>query len=348
MMQQPIKVGLAAYGMSGEVFHAPLLNCNKGFELTKILERKTEKSKLRYKNVEIVRTFDALISDADIELVVINTPDNTHYDLCKSALLANKHVVVEKPFVLLSKHGQELIELAEEKDLVLSVFQNRRWDGDYMTVRQIVDKGLVGRLVEYESHFDRYRNFIRHSWKEDPASGSGTLYNLGSHLIDQALDLFGFPLWVYADINIFRTGGKVDDRFVLNLGYRDVRVTLKASYLVREPSPRYILHGTNGSFVKSGIDPQEEDLKSEKLPDSKEWGKEPPENWGKLNTQVSDLHFVGKVETLSGNYQVYYDNIYDAIRNKKELIVTARQANATIKIIEAAILSNEEQQRVTF
>ena len=340
-----IGVGLASFGMSGQVFHAPLLSVNPGFEIVSILERTRSLSHDRYPETKIIRNYKELLEDDSIELVVVNTPDRFHYRMAREALEAGKHVVLEKPFVLDSRQGDKLITLADEQKLLMSVFQNRRWDGDFLTVREILDKGLLGRLVEYEGHFDRYRNFIlQDTWKEDPVTGTGTLFNLGSHLIDQALVLFGKPEHINADIRIQRTGGKIDDAFTLWFGYPEVKVTIKASYLVREPGPRYLLHGTEGSFLKHGIDPQEEALKKGDLPGGPEWGEEPREEWGRLNTEIGAHN--GPYKTLPGNYSAYYENIYQALTGKAELAVTATQANLVIKVIEAAIESSQSGNRV--
>ena len=341
-----IGVGLASYGMSGEVFHAPLLSVHPGFEIISILERRQSRSRDKYPDVAIVRDYLDLLGDGRIDLVVVNTPDRFHFAMAREALDAGKDVVVEKPFVLDSREGTALINLAAERGCLLTVFQNRRWDGDFMTIRQILDQGLLGRLVEYEAHFDRYRNFIQeNTWKEDPASGTGTLYNLGSHLVDQALVLFGQPEHVMADIRRQRTGGKVDDAFTLWLGYPDVKVTLKASYLVREPGPRFLLHGTEGSFLKHGIDPQEEALKNGLLPDTPGWGTEPPSEWGRLNTGIGPHN--GPYETLPGNYGAFYENIYQVLTGNADPAVTARQANRVVRVIEAALESSQTGHRVS-
>jgi scyllo-inositol 2-dehydrogenase (NADP+) len=340
-----IGVGLASYGMSGEVFHAPLLSVHPGFEIVSILERTRSRSRERYPEVQIVRDYHDLLGDDRIDLVVVNIPDRFHYEMAREALEQGKDVILEKPFVLDSREGDELISLAAERGCLLSVFQNRRWDGDFLTVREIMKKGLLGRLVEYEAHFDRFRNYIQeNTWKEDPASGTGTLYNLGSHLIDQALVLFGPPEHVNADIRIQRSGGMVDDAFTLWLGYPEVKVTLKASYLVREPGPRYMLHGTEGSFLKYGIDPQEEALKKGDPPGTPGWGTDPPSGWGRLNTEIGPHD--GPYETLPGNYGDFYENIYQTLTGKADLAVTAAQANMVIRVIEAAWESNRTGQRV--
>lgn len=345
--QSAIRVGLASYGMSGMVFHAPFIAQNPGFELTHILERSSEKSRQQFPNMKIVRSFEALLEDASTDLIVVNTPNALHYEMTRQALLAGKHVVVEKPFTVTSEEAEALIQLAKERQLVLTVFQNRRWDGDFLTVQKVVGQKLLGRLVEYEAHYDRYVTDIRsESWKETEQPGSGILYNLGSHMIDQTLVLFGMPKAVTADIGARRKGSDVDDYYNIVFHYPDLKVNLKSSYLVREPGPRYILHGTTGSFVKYGIDPQEEELKAGRFPEGDDWGKEPSKDWGKLNAQIEGLNYVGKVETLPGNYSMFYQNLYDAIRHDKPLAVKPEEAADVIRLIELAIKSSQAGRTV--
>ena len=349
MKNTPIKTGIASYGMSGLVFHAPLLHVHPGFEMTKIVERSPKGSKDRYPYVTTVSSFDQLLEDDEIELVIVNTPDATHYEYASQALEAGKHIIVEKPFTMETGEAENLIALAKEKDKLLSVFQNRRWDSDYLTCKKVIEEKMLGRLVSFESHFDRYRNFIQpDTWKEEPNRGAEIVYNLGAHMIDQAYELFGMPQSISADIGIQRTGGKVDDFYHIVLRYTDVHVTLKSSYLVREEGPRYILHGTLGSFLKWGIDPQEEDLKAGRYPDEPTWGSEPKKLWGKLNSEVNDLHVTGRIETIAGNYLSYYDNIYAVIREGAELIVKPEQSLDLMRLIEAAIESNRTGNAVTF
>lgn len=338
-----INVGLAAYGMSGKVFHAPLITAHEGFRLHTILQRSQQDAQEKYSEVKVVRDFADILKDTDIELILINTPEHTHFEMAKQALLAGKHVIVEKAFTPTTQEAHTLIELAREQDKLLSVFQNSRWHGDFLTIKKIIEDNLLGQLVEYEAHYDRYRNFIQsHTWKEEPKLGTGVLYNLGSHMIDQALVLFGWPHSVMADIRIQRPGGRVDDNFELILHYDQLKVTLKSSYLVREPGPRYVLYGTDGTYVKYGADLQEAALKSGRSPLEEGWGIEPEEQWGKLNTQLNGLHFVGKIETIPASYLGFYDNIHAAIRGQKELLVKPEQALQTIAIIEAAIKSSME------
>jgi scyllo-inositol 2-dehydrogenase (NADP+) len=341
-------VGLASYGMSGEVFHAPLLSSHSGFTLSKIVERRTERARIKYPAVQSVRTYEELLADPALDLIVVNTPNSLHFEQARQALEAGKHVIVEKPFTVNSQEAQTLIELARQQNLVLSVFQNRRWDGDFVTVQEVVKSGILGTLVEFEAHYDRFRNYVEaDTWKEESGPGSGILYNLGSHMIDQALVLFGLPLSVTADIRVQRPGGKIDDSYDLRLNFKDIRVILKSGYLVREPGPRYTLLGTDGTFHKYGIDPQEDSLKAGKLPNEIGWGVEDSAFWGKINTQVGNLHVMGNIETRPGSYLAFYENVYQAITADTELAVQPEQAMHVIKIIEAAIESNRSGQTVT-
>lgn len=343
----PINVGLASYGMSGRVFHAPLLAANPQFKLSKVLERSSENSKTLYPEVEVVKDYNALLQDDSIELIVINTPNALHFEMGRQALRAGKHVVLEKPFTVTAQEAYDLITLAKEQNLTLTVFQNRRWDGDFRTLQQVVNQQLLGKLVYYEAHYDRFRNYVEaNTWKEETGPGSGLLYNLGSHMIDQILVLFGKPQAITAHIGTQRPGGKIDDYYDITLHYPRVTAAIKSSYLVRETGPRYILHGTEGSFLKHGIDPQEEALKAGQLPGGPTWGQESKTDWGLLNTQINGLHFTGAIETLPGTYPAFYDNVYEAIREGKELQVKPEEAALGIRLIELARQSSAEKRTV--
>ncbi|KAL2631901.1 hypothetical protein R1flu_016587 [Riccia fluitans] len=340
-MTDAVKVGLIGYGMAGQVFHAPVIEAVPQLKLVKVLERRTNLSPQRYPWVKVVRDISEMLEDEEIELVVIATPNSSHFDYTQQALKANKHVVVDKPFTVTSVEAKLLIDLAEERKLVLSVFQNRRWDGDFLTVQKVLDGKLLGRVVEYEAHFDRFRNFQKQNWREEAEEpGSGILYDLGSHLIDQALVLFGTPEMVTADIRKQRDGSKVDDNFEILMQYPELKVTLKAGMLVKIPGPRYIVQGTEGSFHKHGIDPQEDALKMGRTPAEFGWGVSSKEDRGHLVTRIANLEIDARVETLPGSYQEYYSNIADAIRGKMELAVKPVTAMQTIRIIELAMESN--------
>ena len=333
-----INTAIASFGMSGKVFHAPILARHPQFRLSKIVERTKQEALNLYPEVQSVKSFDDLLEDDSIELIIVNTPDFTHHEYTRMALEAGKHVVVEKPFTQTVVNAKVLIDLAKKHQRMLSVFQNRRWDGDFLTVRKILEQKLLGRLVEFESNYMRYRNYIQEdTWKESDAKSGGIIYNLGSHMIDQVLALFGTPQDVWADVDALRTGSEICDYYHLYLIYPDVKVSLNASYLVREETPRYVLHGTEGSFLKYGMDPQEECLKAGGNPFSTDWGKEPEALWGTLNTNINGLHFRGKIETEAGNYIAYYDNIYDVIRNGAPLAVRPEESLQGIMIIEEAL-----------
>lgn len=343
---QEINVALCSYGMSGVVFHGPLLETHPGYKISKILERNREDSAGKHPGSEIVRDFDSIINDHDIELVVVNTPDHLHFEMTAKVIEAGKHAVVEKPFTLKSSQADSLIKMAREKGVMLTVFHNRRWDGAFLTVQEILETGKLGRLVEYESHFDRYRNFIKDSWK-DKSNGTGTLYNLGSHLVDQALCLFGMPDRLFCDSRMLRDGAKTDDSFDLFLHYKDFKCLLRSSYLVREPGPRLWMHGTDGSYVKWGDDPQEEAMKLGVIPGSEGWGAEPESAWGKINTEYKGNRMEGPYPTQPGNYLGFYDNVYEVIRENKPLQVTPEQARNVIRIIEAAYESGRKGKVIT-
>ena len=333
-----IKTGLASYGMSGQVFHAPFISIHPQFELTAITERSKNLAKERYPQVKIVRSFDELLAIDELELVVVNTPDPTHYEYTRKALKSGKHVVVEKPFTETVEQGEELIALARQKGLMLCVYQNRRWDADFLTVREVLESGKIGRLVEFESTFARFRNYIQpNNWKEQ---AGGMTYNLGSHLIDQSLQLFGIPEAVFADIAIMRTGGVVDDYFVIHLlrpeKTPDVRITLKAGYLMCEPEPRFVLHGTDGSYVKYGVDKQEDLLKQGVIPNTPDWGIETEEEWGWLHTYYNGKSERKKYPSQRGHYIGFYEAVYQHLRHQIPIETDAGNVIPVIRIIEAA------------
>jgi scyllo-inositol 2-dehydrogenase (NADP+) len=345
-----INVGLVGFGLSGRVFQSPIITSVPGLHLKSVVERHKEESKAFYPWVEIVRDFEALLQDETIDLVVITPPNQFHFEMTQKALLAGKHVVVEKPFTNTSQEASELVELAKKQGKLLSVYQNRRWDGDFQTVRQVVESGWLGELKEVEIHYDRFRNELKPSaWREENKPGSGILFDLGSHLIDQAQTLFGTPDSVQADVRITRKGGQVDDYFDVVLQYGELKVILKSSSLVREEGPHYTVHGTRGSFVKYGMDSQENALKEGVMPsDISDWGIDPEEMWGILHTEMNGLVVRGQVETIRGDYRGYYQNIVDAIEGKADLAVTPEQARNTIRIIELAMQSSRERRELPF
>lgn len=333
--------------MSGVVFHAPFIDVNAKFNLYGVLERTENEAEKRYPAIKTFRSLEDLLADVTIELVVINTPNITHFDFAKKVINAGKHLVIEKPFTATVAEAEELIALAKEKNVVLSVFQNRRYDSDFKTVRKILSQDLLGDIVDVEIHYDRYDpNLSYKVHKEKNTAAVGSLYDLGSHLIDQAIVLFGMPNAVYADLDAFRPNSKVIDFFDVKLYYKSHRVTLKSSYFVREPLPGNIFHGTKGSFIKSKADIQEKELIEGKKPNSPSWGAEPQEEEGLLHTVINGQDIKEKVPSLQGNYMEYYDGIYDAIRNHKTVPVSGNDGLNVIKIIEVAMKSNLENRRI--
>ena len=346
-MNNSIKTALASFGMSGLVFHGPSLKVNPRFEVVNILERSKDISKNMFPEAKIVRTFNEILETPGIELVIVNTPDKFHNEMVKAALQNGKHVVVEKPITQKSTDAEELVQLANEKELVFTVYQNRRWDGDFRTVQKILAENKLGRIIEFESHYDRYRTFITpNTWKEEADEFGGVLYNLGSHMVDQVFVLFGKPNSVAANLKIVRTGGNVTDYYDIRLEYDGFSAILKCSYLVKNPGPRYSIYGEFGTFHKFGIDPQEELLKAGKLPLGERWGTEPESDWGTLLYEKNGLDFKEKIETVPGNYSLFYDNVYDAIRNSAELKVKPEETVEVLKILEACVVSNREKRAV--
>ena len=348
-----INVGLLGFGMAGRIFHGPTICCVEGLRLNKIRETKAPNIALikeRYPETTIVSDTKEILNDASIDLVIVATPNVTHYAVAKEVLTAGKHVVIDKPITVTSAEADELIQLAKKSGKLITAYQNRRWDSDFLTVRKVIDSGLLGRLVEFESHYDRFRNTLRpDTWKEDGVLGTGLLYDLGSHLIDQALVLFGLPKTITADLRTLRKDTRIIDNFEIILDYLPLKVTLKGSLLVKEPLPRYILLGNDGAFIKYGLDVQEETLNAGHSPkNATNWGEEPESIWGTINTEFNGVEFKGKVKSERGNYVGFYENVYKAIMGEEELAVKPEQARHTIRIIELAMQSNEEKRTIPF
>lgn len=340
-----IKTALLSYGMSGKVFQAPFLELHPGFELSGSWERSKKLIQEDYPHVKSYASLEEILANDEIDLVVVNTPIDTHFEYAKKVLEAGKHAIVEKAFTATVAEAEELAALAKEKGLKLAVFQNRRWDSDLKTVRQILSDGVLGEIVEAEFHFDRYNPLLSpKAHKETVNSGSGVLKDLGPHIIDQALYLFGLPKAVFADIRTTRENSVVDDWIDVLLFYPDLRVRLKAGFFVREPNPAYVIHGKKGSFLKHRGDVQEDDLKVMKKPNLDSWGTEPLDKEGFLHTEIGDKIMHGKIPTLQGNYYDFFDGVYNSIVNDTVEPVTAQDGVNVMRIIETAILSNQEKR----
>ena len=346
-MKKIIQTAIVGYGLSGRYFHAPFLHVHPGFRVIKVLERKGETSKEFFPKAEVVRDLESIINDPKIHLVVIATPNDLHYPMVKSCLQKGKHVVIEKPFTLTSKEADELVSLADKKKLKIFVYHNRRWDGDFLTIQKLLKSGALGEINEFEAHFDRYRpKLTTRLWREEEKNGGGVLYDLGPHLIDQALQLFGKPDKLFAKIEAQRKSGKVDDYFRLVLAYGKMKAILTAGMLVKDLGPRYIIHGIIGSFVKYGIDPQEGELRKGELPGSEMWGIEDPDKWGLVTIDYDDMNIHGSVETEHGNYMGFYSNVYDVITKKAVMAVKPSEARNVIRIIELARESNAKKNEI--
>ena len=350
-MSKTLQVGLIGYGMAGQVFHAPIINSINSLSIASIRETKAPNITLaqqRYPNAKIVSSTDEILDDPNIDLVVIATPNQAHFPIAKQALMSGKNVVVDKPFTITSKEAKELEVLSKQQNKLLSVFHNRRYDSVFRTVKKLISEGVLGELVEVEIHFDRFRPEPKqNAWREEKIPGSGVLYDLGSHLIDQSLVLFGDPKALTADVRVQRKTAIVDDYFQVELHYERLKVILKAGVLVKELGPSCILHGDKGSFIKYGLDVQEDALKRGLIPnETPDWGVEPENLWGKLNIDENGESRVTRVKSEIGDYRGYYQNIADSIINNTKPDVTADQATKVIYLIEMALKSASERRTV--
>src|SRR5690554_969690 len=346
-----IRTGVIGYGLSGRVFHAPFIDVVEGYTLSKISTANAERSaaaKERYPNTEVVADAESIINDPNIDLVIVTSPNTDHFKWAKEALLAGKHAVVEKPFTVDVAEAEELIEISKKQGKILTVYHNRRFTSDTKTVKKLLDSGILGDIVDYETHFDRYRTDPRPNgaWREQPLPGSGIFYDLGSHLIDQSLWFFGMPDAVTAEINKQRPWAEADDHFDVHLHYPTFTATLKSGMICRIPGATYMLHGTNGSFVKYGLDVQEATIDAGAIPVGKDWGREPEEIWGSINAEYKGVKIAGKIESELGDYKEYFINLRDAINGVAEIAVKPEEARNVMKIIELAFQSSKEGRTI--
>jgi len=326
-----LNVGLVGFGFAGKVFHAPVIRAVEGLSLAAIVQRSG--------GSDVLHSVDELLARA-IDLVVIATPNTSHYAIAKQCLLAGRHVVIDKPFAPTLREAQDLAELAKQQRRVLSVYHNRRYVGDFVTLQRLVSGGTLGRIVAYESHFDRFRPELKPgAWRERAEPGAGVWFDIGPHLLDQAFVLFGTPRAVAADIRIERDGAAVDDAFDVTLHYPNLRAVLRASMLAAAPGPSFAVHGTGGSFIKYGVDAQEAALKAGRTPGEPDWDVDPPALYGMLTTPEGTR----AVPTIPSSYAHYYENVRDAILGKAELAVTPQQALDVMRGLELAVTSNQRR-----
>jgi predicted dehydrogenase len=344
-----VRVGLIGFGLAGQAFHAPIIRGVPGMELACILERRTDNAKQRYPEVRIARTLDEMLADKTIGLIAVATPNDSHFSYTEACLEADRDVVVDKPLTPTMRQAEELVSLAEKRGRLMTVYQDRRWDGAFLTVKKLVKSGALGTVAEYEARFDRFRLDAKPgAWREvADFPAAGVLWDLGPHLIDGALVLFGEPETISASALMQRASSQVDDAFDVIMQYPRLRVTLRARIIAYAPSHHLLVHGTQGSFVKYGMDPQEEILRSEHCPDGLDWGKnwglEPKEKWGTLTRVGEDPR---KVETERGDYRGFYANVRDAVEKKAPLDVTPEQFLRTQRALLLAHKSSREQRVV--
>jgi scyllo-inositol 2-dehydrogenase (NADP+) len=349
-MAADIGVGVIGFGLATRVFHAPFVSAVPGLRLHAIVERSGNAAQAAYPNAGVVRSVEELLGDSAVSLVVVATPNETHYRLARQALLAGKHVVIDKPFAATSAEARDLIEIAVAGSLVLAPFHNRRWDGDFLTVRKLLADGSLGRLVTFESHFDRYRPILREgTWKEAGGNANGLLMDLGPHLVDQVVALFGMPKTITASVRTDRDNSRIEDAFDIALGYDGLLAWCRSSMLACDASPRFLLHGTAGSYKKYGLDPQEPAIVAgAKVPrmGEGEWLMEPEAAWGTLTVAPALVDPETLVKTVMrtepGDYRSYYANVRDAILGKSPLVVPSEAGYNVIRLLELARVSSAE------
>ncbi len=329
-----LNVAIIGFGLSGRYLQAPFFEANPNFNL-KIIVSVNQNPKAFYPNVAVAKSIDEVLGDTTIDLVSICSPNETHFEYAKRALQSGKDVMVEKPFTATTKEALELISLAKKQHKILTIFQNRRWDSDFLTVKKLIEENRLGEILNFEIHFNRFKPALNiKKWKEINTASSGILYDLGAHIIDQTIVLFGAPKNVWGQTFIQRENSTIDDAFDIQLDYGKLKVTLCSSLMVREESPRYIIHGTKGSFVKYGIDVQEDQLKAGITPMDIGFGEEPFSNAGTLYTEKNELPFTEKIETEKGNWAILFENVHDAIVHGKTLLVKPEEVLEQLKIIE--------------
>ncbi len=336
-MSDSIRVGLIGYGYASKTFHAPLIAGTPGMALAAVSSSDATKVHADWPTVPVVSEPKNLFNDPNIDLIVIPTPNDTHFPLAKAALEAGKHVVVDKPFTVTLSQARELDALAKSLGRLLSVFHNRRWDSDFLTVKALLSEGTLGEITFFESHFDRFRPQVRNRWREQAGPGSGIWYDLAPHLLDQAVNLFGLPVSMTVDLAQLRPGAQTTDYFHAILSYPQRRIVLHGTMVAAAESARYIIHGTRGSYVKFGLDPQEDRLKNgERLP-QEDWGYDMRDG---VVTKVEGETLVEEtLLTSPGNYPAYYAAVRDALNGTGENPVPASQAIQIMELIELGIES---------
>lgn len=337
-----INTAVIGYGYSAKTFHIPFIQALGEFNLAALVTSQPDAAKQALPDTQCYKNVDELLKDSKVELVIITAPNALHFQLASQCIAAGKHVVVEKPFVTQIAQGQDLINQAKQTGKLLSVFHNRRWDGDFLSLQGLIDSEQLGEIKVFESRFDRFRPQVRQRWREQPGEGAGILYDLGPHLIDQALYLFGFPLAVTARCLASRQNSQACDYFHLNLHYQDKEIILGSSPFCASPPVRFHLQGTKGNYRKSGLDYQEDCLKRGIKPATPEWFEAIQEPPGKLFDEEGSH----SITTQKGNYLGYFKSLADSINNGSKPPVHAQDTLDGLKVIEAAIKSSEQQKTI--
>lgn len=343
-----IRVGIVGFGMGARVFHATLISSVAGLELAAVVERTTSNAAQRYPHIATCRSLDALLADSSLDLIVVSTPSGTHFEVARQILDAGKNVIVDKPMSVTSAEIAQLIQLAAARHVFLIPFHNRRWDSDFQTIQKLLHEGSLGRLVEFKSRFDRWRIAppTARLWKEDPSLGGGVLLDLGTHLVDQALVLFGKPEAIDAQILCEREWARANDAFTLRLRYSGLSVVLAANSLSAPPGPRFHLRGTKGNYWKSGLDPQEAALNKITRIEDPAWGQEPPADWGSLHIDVDGAMVTRPVAPIPGDYRRYYAAVRDALLGKSPAPVAAVDAWRVARLLEWAQESSSQHREI--
>lgn len=339
-----VDVGLIGFGLGGRCFHAPVIRAVPGMRLAAIVQRTGDAAAKAYPDVRIVRTVEELLSIESIKLAAISTPNQTHFPLAMQCLEAGRNVVVDKPFTTSAKEAMELLSVARKRGLVLTVYHNRRFDADFQAVREVLAGCELGRVVRFETNYDRFRPTSKPgAWREKPGPGSGVLFDLAPHLIDQALTLFGRPEAISADVRIEREGFSTDDAFDLSLEYAGgLRAQLRATMLTAKPRPRFMLCGNRGSFLKKTFDPLENSLRTGNVPQGESWLLEKEEDWGELTLISGDTVRERRVASR-GDWREFYANVRDAVEEKAPLLVTPQQVLNVMVALELALESNAKR-----
>ncbi|HEY9717176.1 MAG TPA: Gfo/Idh/MocA family oxidoreductase [Trichormus sp.] len=352
--QTNVRTALIGYGLAGSVFHAPLIHYTAGMQLAAVVTGNPERqqaARQAYPQAKILADAAQIWQDpADFDLVVVATPNDTHAPLAKLAMQRGIAVVVDKPFAISSAQAEELLDVQNKTGALLSVFQNRRWDCDFLTIKELIETDRVGPVTRIESRFERYRPHPKPGgWREttEASAGGGLLFDLGSHLIDQVISLFGDPCSVYAEVKARRAGVRSDDDTFVALQFPNgVCAHLWVSMLSKVPGPRFRLLGTRGIYEKFGLDPQEEALKNGLRPGHQMWGTEKEQHSGNLTTTIGDLEFSGTITSKKGCYEKFYEGMRDAITSGAEVPVRPSDAAKALRVIEAARQSSLAQSAV--